>query len=185
MIISGSTTFLFAPADDVQGEILAFASGEQTELCVGAYAFTLAPLVAAMLANHQRGLSQLVLADLSQSRGAPDHAALVEVINAGIDTVIGTAPSGNILHSKYLLGKSQQSVFSGSYNFSASAAVQDNCSQVFTDQLVWQAFRAHFDAARTWVVAHEPQDQIKAAVVAGVDVATLKLAVPVRFDAEQ
>ena len=185
MIISGSTTFYFAPADPVQAEIVSFAAAEQTELCVGAYAFTLGPLVDAMIANHQRGLAQLVLADLSQSRGAPDHAALVQIINAGIDTVIGTAPSGNILHSKYLLGKSQQSVFSGSYNFSASAAVQDNCSQVFTDQLVWQGFRAHFDAARTWVVANEPQDQIKAAIVAGIDVATLKLSVPVRFEAEQ
>lgn len=183
MIIVGSTTFLFAPADPVQAEIVTFTAAEQTELCVGAYAFTLAPLVAALLANHQRGLAQLVLADLSQSRGTPDHAALVQIINAGIDTVVGTAPSGNILHSKYLLGKSQQSVFSGSYNFSQSAAVQDNCSQVFADQLVWTAFRSHFDSARAWVVANEPQDQIKAAIVAGTPLEALRLSVPIRFSA--
>lgn len=183
MIVVGATTFFFAPADDVRGEILSFAQAEKTELCVGAYAFTLEPLVEALLANHQAGIVQYVLADLSQSRGHPDHAALVEVINAGIDTTIGTAPSGNILHSKYLLGKGQAAVFSGSYNFSASAAVQDNCSQRFADATVWTAFRSHFDAARSWVIANEPQDQIKGAVVAGTPLEALHLKVPVRFEA--
>ena len=64
----------------------------------------------------------------SRSRGPAGKAALTTLIDYGVDVVIGTAPSGNILHSKYLLGKSSSSVFSGSYNFSASAAVQDNCS---------------------------------------------------------
>jgi phosphatidylserine/phosphatidylglycerophosphate/cardiolipin synthase-like enzyme len=173
----GATLFLFAPEDDVQAAFLAVASAEQDELCCSAYAYTLQPLVDAMIANHKRGLSQFVLADLSQSRGPADHRALVEVIDAGIDVVIGTAPSGNILHSKYLLGKSQSAVFTGSYNFSASAAVQDNCSQVFTSAPVWTAFRAHFDTARSWVAANEPQDQIRAAVANGT-VDALRLPVP-------
>lgn len=180
----GSVEFLFAPEDDVIGAALGVVTGDQEEVCVGAYAYTLAALVDAMIANHQRGLAQFVLADLSQSRGPAGHAALVRIINAGIDTAIGTAPSGNILHSKYVLGKSQRKVFSGSYNFSQSAAVQDNASQVFTSQQVWAAFRAHFDTARSWVLANEPQDQIKAAVAAGT-VDSLKLSVPLRFDAEQ
>ena len=185
MIVVGSTTFYFAPADPVQAEILAFAAAEQTELCVGAYALTLAPLVADLLANHARGLTQQVLCDLSQEQGHYEHPAVVQLINAGVDVVIGTAPSGNILHSKYLLGKSQQAVFSGSYNFSASAAIQDNCSQLFADQLVWQAYRSHFDVARAWVVANEPQDQIKGAIAAGVRLETLRFSVPVRFEPEQ
>ena len=180
MLVVGSTTFLFAPTDDVRGELVALAAAERQEVCVGAYAFTLAPLVQALLANHAAGVAQFVLADLSQSRGAPDHAALLQIIGAGIDTTIGTAPSGNILHSKYILAQGQQAVFSGSYNFSASAAAQDNASQIFHDQLVWQAFRAHFEASRAWVLANEPQDQIKAAVAAGT-VDRLRLSVPVRF----
>lgn len=179
----GSVEFLFAPQDDVIGGALGVVQAEQTEVCVGAYALTLAALVTDLVANHQRGVAQFVLADLSQSRGPSGHAALVQIINAGIDTVIGTAPSGNILHSKYVLGQSQSKVFSGSYNFSQSAAVQDNCSQVFTSAQVWTEFRAHFTAARAWVIANEPQDQIKAAIVAGVDVSTLKYSVPVRFGA--
>ena len=67
---------------------------------------------------------------------------------------------------------------------SASAAVQDNASQVFTSEAVWAAFRAHFETARAWVVANEPQDQIKAAVAAGT-VDSLQLAVPVKLEAEQ
>lgn len=180
----GSVEFYFAPEDDHAAAFLALAEAEQDELCCGAYAFTLPALVAAMKANHDRGLAQQVLADLSQSRGAAGHLALTALIDYGVDVVIGTAPSGNILHSKYLLGKSQGKVYSGSYNFSASAAVQDNCSQVFTSETVWAAFRAHFETARAWVVANEPQDQIKAAVAAGT-VDSLQLAVPVKLEAEQ
>lgn len=180
----GPVELLFAPEDDVASAFVGVVSGDQAEVCVSAYAFTLPALVNAIIANHQRGLLQYVLADLSQSRGAANHLALTQIINAGVDTVIGTAPSGNILHSKYVLGKSQAKVFSGSYNFSVSAAVQDNCSQVFTSEDVWAAFRAHFDTARSWVVANEPQDQIKAAVAAGT-VDSLALSVPLRLDAEQ
>ena len=180
----GQVEFLFAPADDVAAAFLALATAEQEELCVGAYAFTLPALVDAMKANHDRGLSQFVLADLSQSRGPAGKAALTTLIDYDVDVVIGTAPSGNILHSKYLLGKSSSSVFSGSYNFSASAAVQDNASQVFTSETVWTAFRTHFETARAWVVANEPQDQIKASVAAGT-VETLKLAVPLVLAPEQ
>lgn len=180
----GSVEFYFAPEDDHAAAFLALAEAEQDELCCGAYAFTLPALVAAMKANHDRGLAQQVLADLSQSRGAAGHLALTALIDYGVDVVIGTAPSGNILHSKYLLGKSQTKVYSGSYNFSASAAIQDNASQIFTNAVVWSTFRAHFQTARDWVVANEPQDQIKAAVAAGT-VDQLKLAVPVQMDAEQ
>lgn len=187
MIIStpSQVEFLFAPQDDVIGAALGVVTGETAEVCVGAYAFTLTTLVTALKANHDKGLSQFVLADLTQSQSSYDKTALVALINYGIDVTIGTAPSGDILHSKYILGKAVGKVFTGSYNFSTSAAVQDNCSQVFTSTDVWTAFRSHFDAARSWVLANEPQDQIKAAVVAGTDLTTLKLAVPVRWTPEQ
>lgn len=163
----GAVEFLFAPEDDVATAFLQGAAAEQTELCVLAYSFTLATLVGQLLANHKRGLLQYVLADLSQSKDGEDHAALVQVFTAGIPTLIGTAPSGNILHSKVMLGESQNLVFTGSYNFSQSAAVEDNAAQVFVDLVVWQAFRAHFQTAWQFVAQHEPQDQLKAALAAG------------------
>ena len=180
MIETGST-FYFAPQDPVQEAIVQFAANEKTELCIGAYALTLKPLLAQVKANHAAGITQYVLCDLSQEQGHYEHPEIVDLIDSGIDVVIGTAPSGNILHSKYLLGKSQQAVFTGSYNFSASAAVQNNCSQTFTGLDVWTQFRSHFDEARSWCAAHEPQDQIKKTLVAKESLRLLSVYFPARF----
>ena len=168
----GPTTFLFAPFDDVATPFLRAAAAEEEELCVSAYAFTLAPLVAVMKANQARGVVQYLLADLSQSKDPGDHAAILECVQAGISTLVGTAPGGAkdpelyILHSKYLLGRSQSVVFTGSYNFSAAAAVQHNASQVFTSQAVWAAFRADFAGSWAWVEANEPQAPLLASLAA-------------------
>lgn len=166
MIETGST-FWFAPQDDIQSEILKFAAAETSELCMGMYGFHLPPLRDQFLANHAKGLTQFLLLDLSQEGGRAEHPDVVTLINAGIDVVIGTSPAHNILHSKYLLAKAWQQVLTGSYNFSLSAASQDNTLQLFTGLDVWTSFRTHFDAARSWCLANEPQDQIKKALSLG------------------
>lgn len=180
MIETGST-FYFAPQDDIQSVILGAATAETAELCMGMYGFHLPALRDIFLANHQKGLAQLLLLDASQAAGKYEHADVVMLINAGIDIVIGTSPLHQILHSKYLLCKSQATVLTGSYNFSLTAAKQDNTLQVFQGQEVWQEFRNHFENARQWVIDNEPQKQIQKALKAGASLKALGVTPPPRF----
>lgn len=181
MIETGSK-FFFAPQDDIESQILNIAKTETKELCMGMYGFHLPPLRDQFLANHKSGLPQLILLDLSQERGTAEHPDVVELITAGLDVTIGTSPLHQILHSKYLLAQSEQVVGTGSYNFSVSAAKQDNTFQIFTGLDVWQHFRAHFENARQWCISNEPQDQIKNAIVKGLSLESLGIKMPERFE---
>jgi len=167
MIQTNTADFYFAPQDQIQAAILNAADIEVLELCMGMYGFHLPPLRDQFIKNHENGLAQFLLLDLSQEAGKVEHPDVVAIINAGIDVVIGTSPYHNILHSKYLLAKKQCLVLSGSYNFSLSAAEQDNTLQAFYNSQVWDAYRTHFTNARQWCLDNEPQDQIKAALTAG------------------
>ena len=156
----GQTAWYFSPSDDAQAALLGVVTAEQEELCVEAYSLTLPAFVAALKANHDRGLAQLVLADESQFHSTPeDRAAVQELIGYGIPTLVGTTPSGDILHAKVLLGKSQAAVWSGSYNFSPSAARESNTSSLCYSGLVWTAMRADFETKWQWVQANVPQSQ--------------------------
>lgn len=180
MIETGSQ-FFFAPQDDIQDQVLTMAKTETLELCMGMYGFHLPPLRDQFITNHESGLAQFLLLDLSQEAGKAEHPDIVEIINAGIDVVIGTSPLHQILHSKYLLAKSLQEVGTGSFNFSLTAPKQDNTFQIFTGLEIWQEFRTHFDNARSWCITNEPQDQIKAAILAGESLEKLGLLPPARF----
>ena len=157
----GLTTFLFSPADDLATPAVSVVSAEQEEVCVLAYTLELVTMVAALKANHDKGLSQYVLADKSQFLETPeDKAALQELMAYGLDVLVGASMvDDQILHSKYVLGKSQTAVFSGSYNFSPSAQKESNASFLCQSGPVWAAFRADFDSKYTWVeqnVSQEP-----------------------------
>lgn len=156
----GSADFYFVPEDGAAYQVAyrGVAATENVELCVGAYALTDAPLVAQIIANAKRpGLAQFVLVDKSQTLDPIQLAAVKSIIAAGVQTLVGTTQYDEILHSKYLLGKATSTVVTGSYNFSKSAATQDNIATVFRSEELWTAARAHFQAEWDQVKANDSQ----------------------------
>jgi phosphatidylserine/phosphatidylglycerophosphate/cardiolipin synthase-like enzyme len=140
----------FAPYDDVSSALVELANEATQSIHIDVYGFTFIPLMDALIAKHQAGITVNVVADHSQAEGTAELPQLQRLVNAGIDVLIGTSSRGAIDHSKYIVIDSLV-VGYGSFNFSLSAESQDNTFSIRSDQGLVQAFlrnwqRVHDDA---------------------------------------
>ena len=106
----------FTPGDDCTGLVVQALDGATASVKVQAYTFTSAPIAAALVAAHRRGVAVRVILDHSQA--GQRYSAAGFLSRAGIEVLIDTAPG--IAHNKIIVIDDAR-VITGSFNFSASA----------------------------------------------------------------
>jgi phosphatidylserine/phosphatidylglycerophosphate/cardiolipin synthase-like enzyme len=156
----------FAPYDDPDPatRLLDMANGAQTEIKIDIYGLTYAPLMDALIAAHERGVSVRIVADHTQSAGTAEHPQLQRLVNAGLDVLIGTSSRGAIDHSKYLIVDGAQVAF-GSFNFSQSALAQDNTLTETNDGAMVATFLANWQRVHDDAAGKHPEWQLVAVSV--------------------
>jgi len=150
---------LFSPQDDIQAEIIKEVQDAKETILMAIYGFHLPPLTDLLIEKHQQGVKVQCILDLSQSKGKAEKSQVEKLIQAGIDTVIGTSPKAQqIMHEKGMCIDGLH-VITGSYNFSTSAAEQVNHMDFIysKDRAEW--FTNFFHNLRAWIIKNEPQDQ--------------------------
>lgn len=92
---------LFSPQDDIQAEIIKEVQNAQQSILIAIYGFHLPPLTDLLIEKHKEGITVQCILDLSQSKGVAEKQEVKKIVQAGIDTVIGTSPKAHqIMHEK-------------------------------------------------------------------------------------
>jgi phosphatidylserine/phosphatidylglycerophosphate/cardiolipin synthase-like enzyme len=151
----------FAPYDDVGAVLLGLVNDARQAVHIDIYGLSWPPLMDALIAAHQRGVTVNVVADHSQAEDAAERAQLQRLVDAGISVLVGTSSRGAIDHSKYIV-VDQNLVGFGSFNFSASAQAQDNTFSVRSDAALVGAFLANWQCVHDDAAGKHPEWQITA-----------------------
>ena len=154
---------VFAPYDDPDpaNELVNLVANAASEVLIDIYGFTYGPLMDALIAAHQRGISVHIVADHSQAEGTAEKPELERLAKAGIDLVIGVSARGGIDHSKYIVVDGRTVIF-GSFNFSQSALSQDNTVTITNDGMMVAVFRANWQRVHDDAAGKHPEWQIAA-----------------------
>lgn len=155
----------------VAEELLLQHMGDGFELYQMGYAFTLDPMITALLAAHGAGRAIHLYLDHSESI-TDDEAPLVKrLVAAGVEVTIGTSPAGPqyIAHSKaFTCLHDPPFCWEGSTNFSESAFHQGNTVMALVSP-EWSAqFIAQFRAFRQFAWTSERDLQLMSAPPPGV-----------------
>lgn len=149
----------FAPYDDPASVIVALAESATASIHIDIYGFTYGPLMDALIASHQGGVTINIVADHTQAEGLAEKPQLQRLVDAGIDVLIGTSSRGAIDHSKYLV-VDREVVGFGSFNFSDSARAQDNTFSVRSDAGLVAAFLANWQRVHDDAAGKHPEWQL-------------------------
>lgn len=127
----------FSPRGGAEAAVVREIEAARSSIRVQAYSFTSAPIAAALVAAHRRGVPVVALLDKSNQTARYSSATFLQ--NAGIPVSIDSAHA--IAHSKIILldaNTPRATVITGSFNFSRAAEernaenllVLKECSQI-------------------------------------------------------
>lgn len=158
---------LFAPFDPTTQEFLAFLESAAHHIDTVVFGWHLPAMTDILVAKHQAGVKVSLLLDHSQAQGKAEKEEIAKLIAAGVPFLIGTSPQhGQIMHSKFTVVDGER-VEHGSWNYSLSAGYQSNTVIFHEDAGIAQAFLAHHDQLRSFIVMHQqvyqPQGEVPAA----------------------
>ena len=169
MPVIRSRKILFSPGDDVRAELVAFLRMARRSAHLNAYGIADQEVVDALLERHRSGCLVAVVCDRTQAAGPADVKALQQLVDAGIEVVITTSPTGAIDHEKVAIIDVVDGVMSdtsvawwGSYNFSATAEKQRNYGEHDNDPAIVAQFWSDWQASHDWGTAHHPEWQMRA-----------------------
>jgi len=111
----------FSPNGGCTDAIIGTISKSKSEILVQAYIFTSEPIAKALLAAHKRGAKVSVILDKKQKKNGYSPATFF--VNQGIPTYIDSVHAG--AHDKLMI-LDQETVITGSFNFSKSAETQNS-----------------------------------------------------------
>ncbi len=141
-----SVSALFSPGGGVQNRIVAEIDKARASIDIAIYSFTADPIREALIRAKSRGLAIRIIADSSQTTSTGSEIALLEQLGFQLKRTSGV--SNGIMHNKYMI-LDGVSLFTGSYNWSASAESYNYENAVFLQGLpVIRDFQANFD--RLW-----------------------------------
>jgi phosphatidylserine/phosphatidylglycerophosphate/cardiolipin synthase-like enzyme len=112
----GEVETLFSPKGGCTAAIVRAIGGAKQTIYVQAYSFTSAPIAAALVEAHRRGVKTQVILDKSQQTEKYSEADFLQ--RAGIAVFIDSAHS--IAHNKVMI-LDGETVISGSFNFTKAA----------------------------------------------------------------
>ncbi len=150
----------FAPYDDVPTALVGLVNGALRSIHIDIYGLTYPPLMDALIAAHQRGVTVNIVADHTQAEGRAEKPQLQRLVDAGIAVLVGTSSRGAIDHSKYVVVDTNVVGF-GSFNFSASAEAQDNTFSVRSDAGLVSAFLTNWQQVHDDAAGKHPEWQVQ------------------------
>lgn len=110
----------FSPNGGCSEAIIDTISNAKSEILVQAYILTSEPIAKALRGAHKRGVKVFVILDKKQKKNGYSPATFF--VNQGIPTYIDSVHAG--AHDKVMI-IDQQTVITGSFNFSKSAETQN------------------------------------------------------------
>lgn len=139
----------FSPRSGCTEAIVKQIESAKTEILVQAYSFTSAPIAAALVKSHKKGVKVEAILDKSQKRERYTSATFLK--NAGIPTYIDDKHA--IAHNKIII-IDKEIVITGSFNFTKAAEERnaENLIIIKSPELAreylknWQAHREHSDS---------------------------------------
>jgi hypothetical protein len=152
-----------SPEDDVESRLLALVGAAASSVRLNIYGFSYVPLIDLLIQKHQAGVLVIVVCDHTQAEGTYEKPQLQRLVDAGIEVVITTSPTGAIDHEKVVLTDTEVPAALtgfGSYNFTASAEKERNTFSVRSDAALIAQFLANWQASYEYGKAHHPEWQL-------------------------
>lgn len=169
MSIIRNRGLFFSPGEDVRDQAIVFIRSARSSVHLNVYGLADPLVVDALIERHGSGCVVAVVCDHTQAEGPADKVQLQRCVDAGIEVVITTSPTGAIDHEKVIIVDVVNGVLHdssaawwGSYNLSQSAQKQRNYGERDNDPGMVAKFWADWQASHDYGVAHHPEWQLKA-----------------------
>jgi phosphatidylserine/phosphatidylglycerophosphate/cardiolipin synthase-like enzyme len=133
---SADVSSYFSPYAKCEPVILQQLSCVHRSVLISCYGLTNQPIATQLLKLHRQGVTVIICVDKLQAAGRSDQTHILKA--AGIPVIVKKSPT--LEHNKLMI-LDHETVLTGSWNFSASADLQDNTLLVIThDAPTVQAF---------------------------------------------
>ena len=160
MALSGTAEVAFSPNEGSLALVLKAIDSAHSEIRILAYSFTSAPVTRALILAAKRGVSVSVVADEKdntvEDRSGKARAALLALVQAGVKVRLTRAFA---IHHDKVIVVDQQTVETGSFNFSDAAARRnsENVLVLWRNPAVAMAYLDHFERNRRQATTFQPQ----------------------------
>jgi phosphatidylserine/phosphatidylglycerophosphate/cardiolipin synthase-like enzyme len=156
-MIDNTRKTYFSPQDDTVAAFLEFIQSAQRKIRIADYAFNLEPLVNLLIKQHHQHIDIQLVLDRSESTTEFEKPLLQKLTKADVPFVVGTSSKDHeIMHNKFTI-LDDAWVQSGSWNYTASAADEDNFFDIEHSTERAQAFSADWQKMYDWITTHEAQ----------------------------
>ena len=158
--LSGTAEVAFSPDEGSLALVLKAIDSARTEIRILAYSFTSAPVTRALILAAKRGVSVSVVADekanTAEDRSGKARAALSALVQAGVEVRLTRAFA---IHHDKVIVIDQQTVQTGSFNFSDAAAHRnsENVLVLWRNPAVANVYLDHFERNRRLATVFQPQ----------------------------
>lgn len=145
---AGTVEVAFSPDEGGEALVVKVIDSAKTEIRMLSYSFTSVPVVRALLAAQRRGVSVALVADernnVTEDRSGKAQSALSALADAGVD--VRTISAYAIHHDKVIVAD-QQTVQTGSFNYSAAAEHRnsENVLVNWASPRLARVYLAHFE----------------------------------------
>lgn len=154
----------FAPYQALEPVLVGLISHAKVSIRVTIYRLSERGIIDALIAAHGRGVDVKITHDYSQSTDPLVAPHIQRLVDAGIDFLLAKSSKGQIIHAKYGVFDSY-TVATGSYNWTPTAALEDNDLTVRGGLALSAAYLANWTAIRADAVKY-PVPQLTPMVVA-------------------
>jgi hypothetical protein len=135
---------LFSPAGGIAGRLVREIQRASTSIDIAIYTFTENEIAAALIAAKNRGVSIRIIADSQEASAVGSVVSRLE--SAGFQLKRTAGIGTGIMHNKYAIFD-RQTLFTGSYNWSASAETRNFENAIFIrDSGVISSYQANFNS---------------------------------------
>ena len=137
------TQVYFSPQDDTISEFCSLLNDAKESIHLADYSFNIPQVVDILIAKDKAGLDIKLVLDKSQSGGKSEVPEVNKLHSAGVPTIIVESDDHQIMHNKFTIidGVVCQA---GSWNYTASAADENNFYFVFDNTDVATVFDTDF-----------------------------------------
>jgi len=154
-MIDNTRKTYFSPQDDTVSAFLAFIQTAKQKIRIADYSFNLEPLVELLIEKHKQNVDVQLVLDKSESTMESEAAAIKQLTDAGVMFVVGTSSKDHqIMHNKFTIIDDAW-VQSGSWNYTAAAADEDNFFDIEHSPTRAQAFTADWQKMYDWITTHQ------------------------------
>jgi phosphatidylserine/phosphatidylglycerophosphate/cardiolipin synthase-like enzyme len=156
-MIDNTRKTYFSPQDDTVAVFLDFIRSAKNKIRIADYSFNLEPLVELLIEKHSQKVDVQLVLDKSQSSGTTEKPAIAKLKEAKISFVVGTSDKHKIMHNKFAIVDDEW-VQSGSWNYTAAAADEDNFFDIEHSIDRANVFMADWQGMFDWITKNEPTD---------------------------